>query len=219
MASKAPTKRVERREQTRRDLISATVDSIASRGFAETTLAKVSKLAGVSRGLVNFHFVSKEKLLNETLEQLSEEYADSWKRALAEAAQDPVSQLAALVESDFHPRVCTRKKVAVWYAFLGEARSRPTYTAVCQGWDRSFSEALRQCVRDVAEFGRYENVDDEVVARALGALVDSLWRDLMLDPKRFSRDGSKRLCFRYLTTVFPRHFGAEGPLQEPGKRD
>lgn len=212
MATKPATTRVKRRDRTRQDLINATIDSIASQGFAETTLEKVSKRAGVSRGLVNFHFVSKEKLLIATLEQLSEEYAAFWNRALEKADQDPVSQLAALVESDFHPRVCTRKKVAVWYAFLGEARSRPTYTVVCNGWDRSFSTVMEERIKAIAELGGYTGIDYEVVARALGALIDSLWRDLMLSPKSFSREGSKAMCFRYLAGVFPRHFDSEGVL-------
>jgi TetR/AcrR family transcriptional repressor of bet genes len=212
MASKPATSRLKRRDQTRQDLIAATIDSIATRGFAETTLEKVSKRAGVSRGLVNFHFVSKDKLLIETLEQLSEEYATAWKSALEKADSDPLSQLVALIESDFHPRVCTRKKVAVWYAFLGEARSRPTYTTVCQGWDRSFSNVMEKSCKDVAELGKYKNIDHVVVARGLGALIDSLWRDLMLSPKNFSREESKAQCFRYLANVYPKHFSGDGAL-------
>ena len=215
MAEKRANSRLKRRDQTRRDLIAATIDSIATKGFAETTLEKVSKRAGVSRGLVNFHFLSKDRLLIETLEQLSEEYAASWRKALEQADKDPVSQLAALVESDFHPRVCTRKKVAVWYAFLGEARSRPTYTEACQTWDRQFSEVLEKCCRDVAEQGGYDTVDVAVIARALGALIDSLWRDLMLSPKSFRREDGKTTCFRFLATVFPRHFDAGGAIQQP----
>lgn len=203
---------MKRRDQTRQDLISATIDSIATQGFAETTLEKVSKRAGVSRGLVNFHFVSKDMLLVATLEQLSEEYAATWKKALDKARPDPVSRLVALIETDFHPRVCTRKKVAVWCAFLGEARSRPTYTKVCQGWDRSFSTAMEECCKGVAELGKYDNVDYAVVARALGALIDSLWRDLMLSPKSFSREESKAMCFRFLENVFPQHFNGDGAL-------
>lgn len=212
MASKPATSRVKRRDQTRKDLIAATIDSIASDGFAETTLEKVSKRAGVSRGLVNFHFVSKEKLLVETLEQLSEEYAASWKKALERADDDPVSQLTAIIESDFHPRVCTRKKVAVWYAFLGEARSRPTYTAVCQVWDRSFATVMETSCAGVASLGGYASIDHVVVARGLGALIDSLWRDLMLAPKSFSRENSKQICFKYLANVFPDHFDEDGAL-------
>lgn len=212
MASKPATSRSKRRDQTRKDLIAATVDSIATQGFAETTLEKVSKRAGVSRGLVNFHFVSKEKLLIETLEQLSEEYAASWKKALARAEDDPIAQLVALIESDFHPRVCTRKKVAVWYAFLGEARSRPTYTSVCQVWDRNFSKVMESSCEKVAKLGNYTNIDHVVVARGLGALIDSLWRDLMLSSKNFSRENSKAMCFSYLANAFPDHFDGDGAV-------
>ena len=210
MSKKPATSRTKRRDQTRKDLISATIDSIATDGFAETTLEKVSKRAGVSRGLVNFHFVSKDMLLIATLEQLSEEYAATWKKALDKADPDPVSRLVALINSDFHPRVCTRKKVAVWYAFLGEARSRPTYTKVCQGWDRSFSTALEDCCKQVKELGNYDSVDHVVVARALGALIDSLWRDLLLSPKAFNRDESKAMCYRFLANVFSQHFNVDG---------
>lgn len=210
--TKQPTSRSKIRDLTRQELITATIDSIATKGFAETTLEKVSKRAGVSRGLVNFHFVSKDKLLMAALEQLSEEYAASWKKALDKAQQDPVSQLVALIESDFHPRVCTRTKVAVWYAFLGEARSRPTYTAVCQAWDRSFSTVMESCCKSVAELGGYTKIDSAVVARGLGALIDSLWRELMLSPKNFSREKSKAMCFRYLANVFPQHFNGDGVL-------
>jgi TetR/AcrR family transcriptional repressor of bet genes len=217
MARTPPKTRVEKREQTRRDLISATLDSIATKGFAETTLEKVSKRAGVSRGLVNFHFESKEKLLIEALNQMSEEYAASWTRALARADPDPLSQLVAMIDSDFHPRACTRKKVAVWYGFLGEARSRQAYTVVCQRRHDRFSEAMEECCKDVAELGNYSNIDYKIVARGLGALIDSLWRDLMLSPRNFSREDSKRSCFKYLANVFPRHFDEAGALQ-PRKR-
>lgn len=209
--------RAEKREQTRCDLISATLDSIATRGFAETTLEKVSKRAGVSRGLVNFHFESKEKLLIEALGRMSEEYAASWKRALARADADPLSQLVALIDSDFHPRVCTRKKVAVWYGFLGEAQSRHAYMSVCQSRHQRFMDAMEKCCKNVAEFGNYSDIDYKIVGRGLGALIDSLWRDLMLSPRNFSRENSKRLCFRYLANVFPRHFDEAGAVH-PKKR-
>ena len=213
MAATAPKTRVEKREQTRRDLISATLDSIATKGFSETTLEKVSKRAGVSRGLVNFHFESKEKLLIEALNQMSEEYSASWKRALARADPDPLSQLVALINSDFHPRICTRKKVAVWYGFLGEAQSRQNYTVVCQRRHDRFSEAMEKCCKDVAELGNYSDIDYKIVARGLGALIDSLWREMMLSPKNFSREISKKTCIKYLANVFPRHFSKAGALQ------
>jgi AcrR family transcriptional regulator len=42
-------------------LIEATIDSLAKRDYSETTMADVADGAGLSRGIVNFHFESKEK--------------------------------------------------------------------------------------------------------------------------------------------------------------
>ena len=48
------------KETRRQQLIEATIDSLAKRGYSETTMADVADGAGLSRGIVNFHFESKE---------------------------------------------------------------------------------------------------------------------------------------------------------------
>ncbi|MBL9048101.1 MAG: TetR family transcriptional regulator, partial [Tabrizicola sp.] len=88
------------REQRRAQLIEATIDSLAKRGFAETTMADVADGAGLSRGIVNFHFESKEKLLVATLQYMADEYAAHWRSALMKAGEDPARQLAVLVAAD-----------------------------------------------------------------------------------------------------------------------
>ena len=69
----------------RQQLIDSTIESIAKRGFSETTMADVADGAGLSRGIVNFHFKSKEMLLVETLHYLAVEYREAWTRALEKA--------------------------------------------------------------------------------------------------------------------------------------
>src|SRR6476646_4624902 len=66
-------------------LIEATIDSLAKRGYAETTMADVADGAGLSRGIVNFHFESKEKLLIATLQHMYDEYSQHWRAALQKA--------------------------------------------------------------------------------------------------------------------------------------
>lgn len=84
-----PISRSQMKLLRRQQLIESTIESIAKRGFAETTMADVAEGAGLSRGIVNFHFVSKEMLLNETLNYLAREYREVWKRALERAAPSP----------------------------------------------------------------------------------------------------------------------------------
>ncbi len=72
----------------RSQLIEATIDTLARKGYAALTLADVAKTAGLSVGIVNFHFDTKEKLLVETLKQLAGQYRDNWNEALEGGRND-----------------------------------------------------------------------------------------------------------------------------------
>src|SRR5262245_8129528 len=85
----------------RKELIEATIESLARRGYDETTMAVVADGAGLSRGIVNFHFETKERLLVETLRYLADEYREHWRRALDRAGSDPAARLLAFVAADF----------------------------------------------------------------------------------------------------------------------
>lgn len=91
------------KEVRRLQLIEATIDSLAKRGYADTTMADVADGAGLSRGIVNFHFESKEKLLVATLQHMYDEYSAHWRAAYTKAGDDPAAQLRASVRRRFMP--------------------------------------------------------------------------------------------------------------------
>lgn len=190
----------------RQQLIASTIDCIAKRGFAETTLARVAEGAGLSRGIVNLHFQSKKQLLVETLRYLAEEYRAVWISAVEKAGPGPADKLAAMVEADFDRSVCNRKKIAVWYAFWGESKSRPTYLAVCGQSDEEYSRVMADLCAAIIDEGGYQDVDPNQIADGLNAMLNGFWLDLLLDPASFDRDGLKRTAFAYLASYFPDHF-------------
>ncbi len=100
-------------EFRKRQLIEATIDCIDKLGLSKTTLARIAAHAGVSQGVVVFHFQTKEGLLEQTLRHLSHEYMQCWKDACDNASEDPVSQLCAIIKSTFNPSICNRKKIRV----------------------------------------------------------------------------------------------------------
>ncbi len=189
----------------RQQLIDATIESIARRGFAGTTLADVADGAGLSRGIVNFHFRSKDALLEETLRYLAEEYRTTWRAALDKASPDPIDRLCAMVDVDLDPSVCNRKKIAVWYAFWGEAKSRPKYLALCGAYDREHAQALLELCQEIVRHGGYSDCDPALIAVGLAAMTDGLWQNLLLSPGDFDRKTARRACFAYLAAAFPRH--------------
>ena len=143
------------KETRQQQLIEATIDSLAKRGYAETTLANVADGAGLSRGIVNFHFESKENLLVATLQYMSEEYGDHWNTALERAGPSLASRIWAIVHADFDRKICTKRKLAAWCAFWGEAKSRPTYQALCGARDVKYQETVISLCAELKAEGGY----------------------------------------------------------------
>ena len=197
------------KEVRRQQLIEATIDTLARRGYAATTLADVAKTAGLSGGIVNFHFESKEKLLVETLRALAAEYRTNWRSALAMAGKSPAERLEAILSADFNEVVCTQRKLAAWCAFWAEAQSRPTYLDHCSANDEEYQETITRVVGEIIREGQYP-YDAAHIARGLEAMMEGIWLDMMTMQSPITREeGMKTVC-ACLTAFFPRHFTAEG---------
>lgn len=207
--------RTEPKEKRRLQLIQATMRSIASHSLSETTVSTVSSEAGLSRGIISLHFQSKEKLLLETLTHVVDEYKMLWEKALQKAGDSSAERLASLVKVDFHRSVCDRNKLAVWFAFWSETKSRPTYRKLCAERDRGYDEKLLQLCTDIINEGEYTSIDPEMAARGLAALNEGLWLDMLVSPRKMSRKKALRISMAYLSHLFPRHFltKSEGTLQ------
>jgi TetR/AcrR family transcriptional regulator, transcriptional repressor of bet genes len=193
-------------EQRRQQLIEATIHSVAEHGLAETTIATVAREAGLSQGIINLHFKTKERLLTETLRYLSDEYRNACREVAEKAGDSPVEGLLAMVDLDFRRNICTREKLAVWFAFWGERRFRPTYRRICAARDKSYDDMVRIMCERLCEHGDYPDVEPVLVADGLSALTDGLWLDLLVRPDTMTREQARRITLSYLADAFPKHF-------------
>lgn len=194
-------------------MIRATIRSVAKNGLADTTMSTVAREAGLSQGIINLHFQSKDRLLVETLRYIADEYKTSWEKALDGAGPSPAERLAALVEVDFNMPVCDRNKLAVWFAFWGESKSRPTYRKLCAARDIQYRKELGALCQLLIEEGGYQGLDAMVLATGLSAMTEGLWLDLLISPRSITREQARNICLAYLASAFPRHFSVP-PLRQ-----
>lgn len=193
------------RHVRRQQLIEATIDMIAARGYSRTTLTDVARHAGLSHGLVNFHFQTKEGLLTETLKYLAEEYRQNWAEALAAAGPTPAEQLDAILRSDFNPAICTKARLSAWCAFWGEAQCRPMYQELCGSNDDDYNRTLEDiCTRLVAETAR--SGDPVRIARVIRITTEGVWLDMMTMTDAYGPEEAKRTTFTCAAAFFPEHF-------------
>lgn len=203
---KPRTSRTAAREVRRQELIDATIESIAARGFSATTLTTVTKGAGLSHGVVNFHFKSKEALYDATLGYLTKEHYDHWSSALEKAGNDSVKKLSAMLETDFNAKIVSPKKLAVYFAFWGQAMYRPSYLDIHSGYDEERSIEIAKICAEIIQDGEYNHLEADAVARRIVTQIDGLWLHMLLYPKQNKRKQARSDCFTYLSELFPKHF-------------
>jgi TetR/AcrR family transcriptional regulator, transcriptional repressor of bet genes len=189
----------------RQKIIDATIDVVTRHGIAGTTVARVVKLAGVSMGLVNVHFKSKDALLSEVLLQMADEYNLHWRDTLENAPEQPVAQLKAMVLADLDPAVLNPKTLGVWFAFRAQARARPEYLDLVGTRER------RQMQKSIALFQQMNQEcssdhPPSTLARGLSAMLEGMWTEYYLYPNEFDRAKALECIFRFLDAMYPGKF-------------
>jgi TetR/AcrR family transcriptional repressor of bet genes len=189
-------------EFRKRQLIEATMDCIDKLGLSQTTLARIAERVGISQGNVVFHFRSKEALLDQTLRHLDNEYHFNWLAALAAAQPDAYSQLRALIESSFTPKIFNRRKISVWFAFWGESRSRPTYMRICGDNDKAFSDQMLVLCQTI-EAGATARLKAGTAALSLEGMINGLWQNFLVGPPGFKRAHAIKAVFELMDSIYP----------------
>lgn len=197
------------RDVRKAQLIEATIATLAERGYSRTTVTEVARRAGLSHGLVLFHFQSKEGLLAETLDYLSEEYRQHWATALEAAGEEPDRQMAALITMDFQPAVCRPDRLAAWCSYWGESQSRPLYHARCGSNDAYYIRTLENICRRMNSERGYSH-DPVRTARLIRVTTEGTWLDLMTLANPYDRVEALKTVWICIGGLYPRHFGPDG---------
>ncbi|QYK42569.1 MAG: TetR family transcriptional regulator C-terminal domain-containing protein [Paracoccaceae bacterium] len=198
--------RAEAKAERRLQLIEAMIDCIAKFGLSGTTMAKVTELAGVSVGLANFHFDSKERLFEAVLQHLADEQRALWQSRLQGPDRSSADLLRAIVESRFHPAICARRKLAVWFAFYGDAGARDIYRRAVGDVDDERLEASAALIAEMIEEAGYVGIDPVETVLTTEAMWDGLWLNMLLYPNEFRRSVCRDRAMRMIAMLFPRHF-------------
>ena len=108
----------QRREETRRRLLEAAVDSLIEVGYAGTTTRRVTELAGVSQGAQTHHFPHRVDLVASAFEHLAEQRIARYGERARELGGDRAARLRVLLDllwEDFSSPLFT-VAVKLWVA-------------------------------------------------------------------------------------------------------
>jgi AcrR family transcriptional regulator len=192
---KAPRTQQQRRDETRRALLDAAVESLIEVGFARTTTLEVQRRANASRGALLHHFPSKTELLVAAVDHLAEMRARELKM-LAGALPDESAGRArteAVLELLWQCFSGTFFQVAMELrtAARTDAELRPVLVAAERALrDRIVLQAKTLFGKDVAEHPGLDRAIDFTLQFMIGAAMtavlhkaDDRLRDLIEDFK------------------------------------
>ena len=192
--------------ERRRQLIDATIRCIAHHGLSAVTMQMVTREAGLSVGIANLHFESKDNLLKETLRFVAEEYHGG-QIEIMEGGDIPDlgERLDALLDFQLGRGVTQRQKMSVWFAYYGEAGARPVYQKIVSTVDRLAAQKLEALFIQIIREGNYRGVDARELATGYSALIDGLHLGLLVTPRELSKRRARAVARDFLRRAFPQH--------------
>ena len=176
----------------RRQIVDAAIRVMAEKGWNETSIDEITREAGVSRGLVSYHFKDKADLLSGVLSRCKEASREGIEEAIA-ATDDPVERYRLVIRTTLNLAREDPTIYEIFLHFMASGRSNPELGEQIRELYRGFRDMTARSIRHGQENGLFRtDMDaDAAAARHIGALTGFALQWL-LDPGAFPFDEAAR---------------------------
>ena len=187
-------------DQRRGQMLTAALEVISERGFAETRIADVAERIGISPALVIYYFKTKDQLLTEAIRH----YEDTWyaegKRRM-DALPTAAARLEQFVAMNLLPDGDPELDSGDWQLWLDfwvqAARNSNVAEVRCKS-DERWREVIVSLVRSGQEAGEFASIDPHPFSIFISALLDGLTVQIALDDPVVDPVSAFELCMRYI---------------------
>ena len=153
----------------RRDLIEAAYQTFLEHGFNGMTMARIGERAGMSHGIVNYYFKSKDELVSAVVRKANFLIMQDTARRLR-TATSPRERVSAVIAGNFPDNLFTRDIARAWvsyYAALGQHRDLDRMQRVV---DERLARNLMHALKQIVDRERAK-----LVADYIAVLIDGYW--------------------------------------------
>jgi TetR/AcrR family transcriptional repressor of bet genes len=197
----------------RRQLVEAAIAVIHEEGFAQATVARIARRAGVSSGMVHHYFENKDELLFATMRHLLAELrADAVARL--GTAQDPRQRLGAIIDACFGEAQFDEQVFSAWLALYGNARQSGRLQSILSIYHRRLRSSLLHELRRLVP-----EPEAQRLAEGVGAMIDGLWLRYALTGKPDRPETPRALTHDYVAAALerPSNSASGGLNNSPGQ--
>lgn len=209
---------VSQREQAAADardkILAAAAECIVRDGLAQVRMASIARTAGVSSGLVHYHFDTKELLFGEVLKYSHAVSAELNELAMATAGDGPAERLSSFLDRCLPSDAQRADEWLLWQELALLCVRDPHLARVGTDLYEDLYVTVAEIVREGLDAGVFRtDLDPRFVAETAIALTDGLGeRVLARDPNLGIEQARAGIA-----TVIGILVGHEGPLPAPAE--
>jgi TetR/AcrR family transcriptional regulator, transcriptional repressor of bet genes len=184
-------------------LIEATIASIAQDGLAGASIEKITRRAGVSRGLVRHYFGAKSNLLAEAFQKLAQDFREMLGMDLTDFPDSDRAaelRLRRSILPMFERLAPAPDRQYAWFGFWALARSEPQIEQLNHELYEEIERYLGGQVADVAA-RRGMTVDAEAAGRGLAAMMEGAWVHSIIGVEGMTLAEAQRLSLDYVARL------------------
>ncbi len=185
----------------KQQLINATLASVAQYGLQNTTIITISKIAGLSSGIISHYFGGKQELVEATVKHLLEQLKLALLERVSQQHLSPAERLAMIIEANFTQLQRSAPATKMWLSFWAQSMHQPGLARLQHiNSKRLYSNLL-------FSFRQLLTNDLAVMAsKQTAAMIDGFWLRSALSPRpeeEFKQ--AEQLCKKFIDDLLKQH--------------
>jgi len=180
----------------KQQLIDATLKSIEAHGFKGTTIVTISRLAGMSSGIISHYFGGKQGVIEAAVRHLLEQLQHGLLTRLRERNDiSPLERLMMVVETNFSGFQQSTPASSTWLSFWGQSMHDPALARLQRvnrlRLESNLMYSYRQLIPDVERARQSTSMTS--------AMIDGMWlRSTLSEPHDRDFSEAERLCKEFI---------------------
>jgi len=153
----------------RRDLVKAAYQTFLRHGLSGTTVARIGEQAGMSHGIVNYYFKSKDHLLSAVIRyafQLILQHSILFLRD----AKTPRERISAVIAGNFPAELFNQETATAWISFFAEVPTNSEFARLQDTFYRRLRSNLVYNLKQLTSVSQAERI-----ALGISVWIDGLW--------------------------------------------
>ncbi len=181
-------------DERKKTLVEATIRCLEKKGSDGLSVRSISAEAGISVGLINHHYPSKDDLIADAYEKLAMDILEHVVDLVVESGGTPRERMSAFFKAYFSSVVLDQKFLRIWIVFWHMSDKSEKVRLSHDKTNAGFRQQIEIMLRDLGELPETPDFNYRLAAIGLSGMLDGLWLEWCLNPEIFAPEEGLKIC-------------------------